>query len=652
MRLPELIYKESKTTRQTAAFRGLNLSENTRDGELRDSLGLTTASFPCLTTRKGREALDGYRETQDIFAWDKLLVVDGSDLKYDGKVVGNVTPGKKQIAVVNTKLCIFPDKKYLDLESREFKPLNPSVTNGEASQTTFTENSVEIEPQVYGSATAKLSAAFTYPYNREWWLIQTYTSVSWSADAGWTLEGAQEIKAQGLTSELKAGDIVMLRKSDITGNYQLNTRYHHEWNEDNQRYEEETQYGENDPGGFYAVITKVEKLPTREISGGDLFASNISFNVISANFQNPDLAQVFSVGDRVTVTCTADAGKCADKAVIQEISGGKLTFTGNVFTNPGTELSAVSIERPVPDLDFICESDNRLWGVCNADKTVYASALGDPGNFYVFDGLSTDSYAVAVGSEGAFTAIYAFSTAVLCWKENKLHKILGSFPAEYAMYDYDIAGVQPGSSASLQIINEVLYYKGVFGVYAYTGATPTLLSYNLGTGLYTGAAGGTDGVRYYLSMLDAKGESVLLAYDTIHRLWMKEDSLHATAFATLHGVMYLVSGGTVFRCAQDNGERVEWMAELVPFTEDTLHRKRQRRLLIRLDLDKGAYLRVEVREDRGQWREVYKTTAHRAMTVEAPLRPIRCDRFSVRLSGKGGCTLRAMERQYAVGSEV
>ena len=54
----------------------------------------------------------------------------------------------------------------------------------------------------------------------------------------------------------------------------------------------------------------------------------------------------------------------------------------------------------MPDLDFICESENRLWGCSNETRTIYASALGDPTNFFSYQGLSTDSYAVAVGSEG------------------------------------------------------------------------------------------------------------------------------------------------------------------------------------------------------------------------------------------------------------
>ena len=89
--------------------------------------------------------------------------------------------------------------------------------------------------------------------------------------------------------------------------------------------------------------------------------------------------------------------------------------------------------------------DNRIWGA--EGKTIYASALGDPTN-YVYDGVSTDSYAVAVGTEGEFTGCIAYSSTVLFWKENCLHKVLGSYPAQYEIYTYTVPGIQKGSEKS------------------------------------------------------------------------------------------------------------------------------------------------------------------------------------------------------------
>ncbi len=67
----------------------------------------------------------------------------------------------------------------------------------------------------------------------------------------------------------------------------------------------------------------------------------------------------------------------------------------------------MTLSRDVPDMDYVCVNENRLWG-CRGD-TVYASKLGDPKNFNVFEGLSTDSYAADVGSAGDFTGPARFS---------------------------------------------------------------------------------------------------------------------------------------------------------------------------------------------------------------------------------------------------
>ena len=204
------------------------------------------------------------------------------------------------------------------------------------------------------------------------------------------------------------------------------------------------------------------------------------------------------------------------------------------------EAGALLEERKVPDLTCICECDNRIWGA--EGKTIYASALGDPTNFYVYDGVSTDSYAVAVGTEGEFTGCIAYSSTVLFWKENCLHKVLGSYPAQYEIYTYTVPGIQKGSEKSLAVINETLFYKGRNGVYAYSGGTPELLTENFGTRRFFDAVGGTDGERYYISMRTEKGDWELYVFDTLRAIWLREDATHALDWAYLDGTLYFLDG--------------------------------------------------------------------------------------------------------------
>lgn len=193
-----------------------------------------------------------------------------------------------------------------------------------------------------------------------------------------------------------------------------------------------------------------------------------------------DLTTLFKAGDGVTLSgCVTQSANNKD-FVIKAVTAKEITVADNTFTEATETSTSIKIERKIPDLDFICESENRLWGCNSTTQTLYASALGDPTNFYVYEGLSTDSYTLAVGTDGKFTGCCKLSSSVLFWKETKLHKMLGGYPAEYSMYTYELEGLQDGCHKSQQVINDTLFYKGPHGVYAYSGGTPTLISENFG----------------------------------------------------------------------------------------------------------------------------------------------------------------------------
>ena len=282
-------------------------------------------------------------------------------------------------------------------------------------------------------------------------------------------------------------------------------------------------------------------------------------------------------------------------------------------------------------------------------------ALGDPKNFYVYDGLATDSYAVAVGTEGDFTACCAYSSTVLFWKENCLHKILGSYPAQYELYTYHVPGVQEGSEKSLCLINETIFYKGRDGIYAYSGGIPDNIGECFGPRRFSRAVGGSDGRRYYLSMLTGNGAWELYVFDTAKGIWLREDETHATDFAYLDGTLYYLDGrnGKVIRTGQDREEegRIEWALTFCRFNETTLGRKGYSRLYLRVELEAGAWLKAEVSPDGAPFRQVYLTHNEHARTMQIPILPTRCDSFLVRLSGKGECKIKSMVREFAVGSE-
>lgn len=340
--------------------------------------------------------------------------------------------------------------------------------------------------------------------------------------------------------------------------------------------------------------------------------------------------------------------------VIRKVEGNTLTFYNDSFT-AGDSSTELTIERRVPDLKIICASNNRVWGA--DDTTIWASALGDPFTWYNYDGLSTDSYAVAVGTDGPFTGCVEYGSNVLFFKEDKLHKVIGTSPKDYAIYTYTIQGIQNGSMRSAQVINEVLYYKGAEGVYAYNGGVPYLVSENFGTRRYGSARAASDGQRYYISMQDAETkEWGLWTLDTLRNIWLKEDDTHVLEFATLEGELLFLGedGKNLYKMGQPDqeGKRIKWSATFYPMEENTHSRKGYSRLLMRMELAPGAWAKAEIKEDLGPWKTLSTVHGQRVRTAHVTFLPGRCDTFQIRLSGEGRCVVKSLVREFDMGSEV
>jgi hypothetical protein len=171
-----------------------------------------------------------------------------------------------------------------------------------------------------------------------------------------------------------------------------------------------------------------------------------------------------------------------------------------ILDEAGPHESDLRIERNMPNMDFIIESENRLWGCHYGVATngevvneIYASKLGDFKNWNCFMGISTDSYVASVGSDGKFTGAITHLGYPLFFKENYLHKVYGNYPANYQVQTNACRGVQDGSEKSLAIVNEVLYYKSRNAVCAYDGSLPAEISSALGDSSYFDAVAGSHG---------------------------------------------------------------------------------------------------------------------------------------------------------------
>lgn len=352
----------------------------------------------------------------------------------------------------------------------------------------------------------------------------------------------------------------------------------------------------------------------------------------------------FSAGDAVEISGTTHNDKTS---IIREISEDKksLYFYENIF-QLGSE-SDVTLKRNVPDMDYICECGNRLWG-CKGDE-IFASALGDIKNFNKFDGVATDSWAVDVGSSGDFTGCVSYLGYPIFFKEEVIYKVFGSKPSNFNAESSARMGVAAGSDKSLAVAGEVLYYLSRSGVMAYTGGIPENISAPFGAIRYKNAVAGSDGIKYYISMSDGT-KYHLFVFDPRYNTWHREDDTQAVGFAW-YGILYMATAANIYTI-NDGAETVSWMYETNDLYENDTNMKAVGKFLIRTELSQGASQKIEIKYDNGEWKTIANITAAAKTSYYLPVIPRRCDMYRLRLSGKGDVTLHSMAREAIHGSPI
>jgi len=366
----------------------------------------------------------------------------------------------------------------------------------------------------------------------------------------------------------------------------------------------------------------------------------------------------FKVGDAVTISGCTSLTDNNKTPVIREIDGDEMHFYENVFEN-GTE-SAVTIKRVVPDMLYLCENENRLWGCIG--NTIYASKLGDPFNWNVFDGLSTDSWSVDVGSAENFTGCAAFLGYPVFFKPGQICKIYGSIPTNFQVMASATMGIAEGSWLSPAIAGETLFYLSQNGPVAYTGGIPTLLGEAFGTDRYKNGYGGSDRKKYYLSLKDQEGVWHLFVYDTSLGLWHREDSVQILGFAYSDSNLYFLTDageiwitGNITEPPEASTEEtdVSWYAEFGDFTEGSLNKKSVTKIHMRLEMDEGATITAYIKYDSDvAWTAVKTITAEDKQSYYLPILPKRSDHYRLKLTGTCGCRIYAMARETYAGSEL
>lgn len=410
---------------------------------------------------------------------------------------------------------------------------------------------------------------------------------------------------------------------------------------------------------FYNIKTEeTGSLPAKIEMETECSVSSSTITFKSATIDDKSFAK----GDALDIYIegwSESGGPFQTSAIIEDIGKTYIKFPDDTFigviaegkTSIEIASGIVRFERKCPDLDFVVESNNRLWGVSNADNTIYACKLGDPTNWAYFQNTSLDSYSAPQGTDGEWTGCAAYSSHLLFFKEDYIHRLYGSRPSEFQTDTMECHGLEKGSEKSIAIINDVVMYKARVGIMAYSGGTPVLISDSFGTGKYKDAVAGTDRFKYYVSLIN-DGTPEFYVYDMSRYLWHKEDNARARAFAYLNGKLLFIDdvSNSIYQIDSSSGSNeIEWMAQLGPFDEFVEDKKIYSKLKLRLNFEELSELKLSISIDDGEWELIGNVNTRQGRTLTVPIVPRRCNRFAIKLEGKGYCKIESIVRQYRQG---
>lgn len=598
------------------AFGGVNETYGCSEAELSSSLNFSGRGYPALQTRATRKKVREVQDVNGMYHLNGLVICRGTTLEYTpdadesraGAVVleNALTDNEKAMTGMGTEVLIWPDKKAFDTVSGELTDLaavwtlsggTMTVTPCDGEGRTYTPDGVgTTEPESPADGQLFLKGDAESPYGAGGVLLKySAKNKKWSE----ILLTSLRLHCPGLGSVLKEGDTVT-----------------------------------------------VSGMPGTVCSAA---AAGLNGEVSISTLDGDDVITTLAVPEDSTryygswtVTATGTSWRSAD---------------GKVTENEAA-AAPVKLERRVPDLDFVTEQDNRVWGCSREENSIYACALGDPTNWYSYRGIASDSYAVSVGSDGAFTGAASCLGYLLFFKENCIHKLYGSKPSDYQMSSVRCRGVAANAAKSLCVIAETLYYLSPDGVMAWSGSLPAKVSGALDTGKLTAvdrAVGGQLDARYYLYLhrKTDTGSGRLLVYDTERGLW-QEESAAGTGMVSTGQQLYLWDGNALWAAdpeREGSGED-ETGLKFEAVTGDiglaVPDDKYISRVTLRMDALAHTVLTVAVSYDGGDWETVSSCAVTRDhQRVNLPFVPRRHDTMRLRFAGTGQMVLRSMALTFA-----
>lgn len=382
------------------------------------------------------------------------------------------------------------------------------------------------------------------------------------------------------------------------------------------------------------------------------------------------IGQGFKEGDGVEISGLG--ALIPDGNYLVQAAGDDFLMVVHSMEGEGTAEGKITVSRKAPDLDFICALDNRIWGASTKEHKICACKLGDPTNWEVFQGISTDAYQAVVPTPSPFTGCSSDIGSVIFFKEEEIIRVFGNKPSNFQVTSYKMPGVEAGSSNSVAYLESVILYKGLAGIYVYDGGIPECISAFLGDNRYSNARAGAVNGKYFISMLDeAEGVYKLFVYDMPTGAWYREDAPEIKYFTRSGNEMYMVAsdgkaysvnGGEVWYDPRkvlstrlSIPERfVKWYFETAPITMCMPNRQYVTQLHVRCEIRENANFKIEIRfSDEKHFTEIGAfsgATVEKTYTIPVPVR--RSDSAILRFSGTGDVTIISIGKTFSEGSAI
>lgn len=399
---------------------------------------------------------------------------------------------------------------------------------------------------------------------------------------------------------------------------------------------------------MFNTFTGTHESMTAELRLSTTFAP-LSDKSVFTKITASGIGNTFKTGDNVKITGCSNSEYNDKTKVVTESGTDYIIVTGSLDK---TFTQTVGFSRLVPDMDFVTERDNRLWGCSSKNHEVYCCKIGDPKNWYNYESEANSAWAATVGSDGDFTGISKFGTYLIFFKESSFHILRGDKPSNFSLLEKDQPGVRKGCERSVISIQQTLYYVSRDGVYAYTGSIPYKISENIEQEITDAVACQYQNKLYLSCKLD--GVQTLLIYTPGEQVWMKEDDTLFQFCQYSEGDLHYVDASNNLRKIYGTSDdKLAWFLETPDKFGGSLDQKRISKIKLNLWLPVNSEVYVYMKFDDGpMWiRKGYiRSTKNKTYTI--PIIPMRCSKYRIRLEGTGQFKMIGMSYEIEAGSEL